>query len=491
MRMTRAHKESPKPLVYRVLLVEENTKELEYYSGLIREVAKCKIDVVSEIKSSIKESVDWLDRSHYHLVIITQEDSSLEILEQIKRTSPSISVILISEKATVESAVGAIRMGAEDYLSKPFKLDAFQLAVKRGLDRQTLFGDESDDTSAYLHLLNCCQLVSAAREQKKIFEIIQSYFLRELNASYSSIYIFNENKLKDKKFNDSKFNDKKAVPVSHSQRSDQTDETLEEILDIALRTNNPLPSLVSSTEICRFIPRGHLTPGLFIFRFSCLEQAEYFLVCLSPKAPTSLEAFESRLRLLKMQIEVTGKNIEQYLGVQQLAYVDDVTGLYNTRYLHYILDREISHSQLTSKSFAVLFIDADHFKLLNDTYGHPVGTKTLNELGKQLSRFVREKDTVFRYGGDEFVAVLSDCDLPTAQRVAERIRDSVAKTSFLESEDLDVHLTISIGVALFPNHAKTKKDIIEAADNAMYNAKKVSRNRVFISNLAKPHPKKT
>jgi diguanylate cyclase (GGDEF)-like protein len=187
--------------------------------------------------------------------------------------------------------------------------------------------------------------------------------------------------------------------------------------------------------------------------------------------------------MLKAQIEVTGKNIEHYLGVQQLVYVDDATGLYNTRYLNYILDREITQSEASQKSFAILFIDADRFKLVNDTHGHLIGTRLLNELGNHLKRYVREKDTVFRYGGDEFVAVLSPCDLFTAKSVAERIRQSVEKKQFLKNEGLDIHFTISIGVALFPDHAKTKKDIIEAADQAMYCAKKTTRNRVSISQL--------
>src|SRR5262249_39103881 len=152
---------------------------------------------------------------------------------------------------------------------------------------------------------------------------------------------------------------------------------------------------------------------------------------------------------------VTGKNIEQYMGVQQLVYLDDVTGLYNTRYLNYVLDREIAQSQVTEKPFAVLFLDADHFKAVNDHYGHLVGTKLLYELGNHLKKFVREKDTVFRFGGDEFVAVLSSCDLSTARAVAERIRESVEKKAFLKNENLSLHFTISIGVALFPNHAKS------------------------------------
>jgi len=225
---------------------------------------------------------------------------------------------------------------------------------------------------------------------------------------------------------------------------------------------------------------------LFVFRFRCVGEIEYFCVCLSPERPTSLEAFESRLRLLRAQLEVTGKNIEQYMGVQHLVYVDDVTGLYNTRYLYNILDREITQARLNGRSFAILFMDGDRFKGINDTYGHLAGTRLLNELGNHLKKYVREKDTVFRYGGDEFVAVLSNCDLPTAKRVAERIRKSVEQHTFLESDQKKLKITVSIGVALFPDHADSVKAVIEAADHAMYSAKRTTRNSVFIA----PFPSK-
>jgi len=168
------------------------------------------------------------------------------------------------------------------------------------------------------------------------------------------------------------------------------------------------------------------------------------------------------------------------MGVRHLVYVDDATGLYNTRYLNYVLDGEIMRYKSTESPFAVLFIDVDFFKKVNDSHGHLIGTKLLNELGMQLRKLVRESDTVFRYGGDEFVAVLSPCDLMTASQVAERIRESIAKQDFLNEEGMNIHFTVSIGVALFPMHANSKKTIIELADKAMYSAKKRARNCVEV-----------
>jgi diguanylate cyclase (GGDEF)-like protein len=446
---------------YHVLLIEEDPKQAEIYLELIREVADCKVDVMTQMESTF----DWVGRSNYHLVVVDGE-SGLPLLEQIKRLSPVTSVILISEHAAVEQAVAAIRMGAEDYLKKPFNPESFQLAVKRGLDRKTVFG-ENAGASSFLNLLNSCQMISASLDSKKIFGIIRSYLSRELKSGHSAIYSLQG-----------------GVPV-RIEGEGSGDRAMEEVLEIALHASNPLRPLSDSQEFYRFVERGQLTPGLFLFKFHCGADGDsaYFCVCLSPERPAAMDAFESRLRLLKAQIEVTGKNIEHYSGVQHLVYVDDATGLYNTRYLHNILDREIPLAHTSGRSFAVLFIDADRFKGVNDAHGHRVGTKLLNELGSELKRFVRESDTVFRYGGDEFVAVLSPCDLATARAVAERIRQSVEAREFLADEGLKIHFTVSIGVALFPDHARSKKEIIDAADQAMYSAKRTTRNAVTVAPL--------
>jgi two-component system, cell cycle response regulator len=450
---------------FHVLLIEEDPKQSELYTELIREVARCRVDVISRIQGSF----DWIIQSNYHLVVINASAntpvSGLALLEQIKRMSPFSSVILVSEQATVEEAVAAIRMGAEDYLKKPFNVETFKLAVKRGLDRKMVFG-ENTGVSSFLNLLNSCQMISASLEEGKIFEIIESYLSRELNSSYSAIYTLENGN---------------PIRVSDNKEESHQDRAMQEIMDIAMHASNPLPKMVASDQFYWFLDKGRLTPAMFVFRFKCAGTEDVFSVCLSPQRPAALEAFESRLRMLKAQIEVTGKNIQQYRGVRLLAYMDDATGLYNTRYLNYILDREIATANQTKKSFAVLFIDADKFKGINDSHGHLVGTKLLNELGEILKKLVRDSDTVFRYGGDEFVAVLSSCDLATAKSVAERIRQSVEQNEFLKEEGLNLKFTVSVGVALFPDHASSKQAIIEAADHAMYSAKRSTRNSVTIA----------
>ena len=452
----------------KILLIEEDPKQTELYSDLIRGVEDCQIDVIADPESA----AEWVGRFSYHLVVMDCDETgnssqTLGIVETIKRISPVTSVVMIAANATVEQAVAAIRIGAEDYLKKPFNVESFQLAVKRGLDRKTVFGENSG-ASSYLNLVNSCQMISASLEQGRIFGIIQSFILRELRSDHSAIYrIDNEN----------------PVRVEDGQTEFRRDRAMEEIIDIALHASGSLGKMAQANEVYRFVDRGQLTPGLFVFRFRCAGGIDFFCVCLSPERPAGMEGFESRLKLLKAQIEVTGKNIEEFQGVQSLVYVDDATGLYNTRYLYNILDREIAQAQITQKSFAILFLDGDRFKSINDNYGHLAGTKLLNELGSRLRRYTRDRDTVFRYGGDEFVAVLPTCDLETAKRVAERIRSSIEKHTFLQEEGLNVKITVSIGVALYPDHADSIKAVINCADHAMYSAKKTTRNSVFIAPL--------
>lgn len=455
---------------HRVLIIQDDSRQSEVMSEAIRETGDCHIDTMGTPDLVIQWSASF---SQYHLVVVdtsqqTQKIDPLEILESIRRLSPVTSVIMVSEVPTIEQAVSAIRLGAEDYLQKPLNVELFKLAVKRSLDKKALF-QENRSASNFLLLLNSCQMISATLDQSKIFGILRAYFSRELKSDHFAVY---------------KNEDGNPLRIEESGGADlEKDRVMQEILDIAVNASNPIAAMASSNELYRFVERGTLTPGLFIFRFKCVGPADYYFVCLSPEKPTALDAFESRLRTLKTQIELTGRNIEQYLGVQHLVFVDDATGLYNTRYLSNILDREITQHELSGRPFAVLFMDGDRFKSINDTHGHLAGTKLLHELGNHLKKFVRERDTVFRYGGDEFVAVLSNCDLATAQTVAERIRKSVETNIFLKDEGLNIKITVSIGVALYPDHARTKKDVIEAADHAMYQAKNRTRNSVFIAPL--------
>lgn len=442
----------------RVLLVESDDSATDLYTGLIHDVAHVQIDMIRFIENSYELIV----RGTYALVILGK-DPDLSVLERIRGLSPSTSVIVLSETGSVEDAVKAIRSGAEDYLEKPFRPESFKLAVKRGLDRREVLGQDQQ-TRSLLNLVNCCQMISSSLDPERMLRIVKSYLTRELKTHHTAFYKRAGNGIQ-------------KISLSSLGNDDRA---MEEVLDIAVASQDPFALIESSVSDFIFLERGTLTPGLFIFQFSFLGGQPCCVVSLSPEVPADRDAFGAQLSILNRQISATIQTMDQFIEVENLVYVDEVTGLYNTRYMNTVLDREIRLADQKKKSFAVLFIDVDHFKSVNDTYGHLVGSKLLNNLGRHLKNYVREGDTVFRYGGDEFVAVLTKTDLKTALKIAERIRQSVEGRKFLESEGVPAEFTVSIGVALYPIHAKSKKAVIEVADEAMYAAKKRSRNCVTV-----------
>jgi diguanylate cyclase (GGDEF)-like protein len=169
---------------------------------------------------------------------------------------------------------------------------------------------------------------------------------------------------------------------------------------------------------------------------------------------------------------------ERYHHAKERAFIDDVTGVFNARYLLATADNEIQRAARYGNPLSVLFLDLDRFKTVNDRWGHLIGSDTLRALSKLLGQCVRQVDTLARYGGDEFTILLVDTPHETALRIAERIRRSVEDHIFEAGREASLRLTISIGVSTCPVHGEERSALLDAADKAMYLAKSRGRNRV-------------
>jgi diguanylate cyclase (GGDEF)-like protein len=200
------------------------------------------------------------------------------------------------------------------------------------------------------------------------------------------------------------------------------------------------------------------------------------LVLLDPQAMPHKDVFHYWVE----RLTVAYKHSLAFLEAKSLCYVDDVTEFYNQRYLGMALDTEISRGNRNKSPFSVLFIDIDHFKRVNDTKGHLVGSRVLTQLSRILKRNIRTVDYGFRYGGDEFILLLVNTAADNARFVAERIRAEVERTVF-NVDSVELRITLSIGVASYPEHATSKEEIVDMADKAMYDGKAKSRNIVFVA----------
>ena len=165
---------------------------------------------------------------------------------------------------------------------------------------------------------------------------------------------------------------------------------------------------------------------------------------------------------------------------QALLHKDDLTGLYNYRYLEICLDSEIRRVQRFETSFCLLFIDLDNFKPINDKYGHLVGSEVIKTVADVIKLELRQVDSVFRYGGDEYVVLLLGANSAKGLTVADRIRRRIAETNFPVGGGKHTNITASIGVAACPENGVDKEVLLGMADKSMYRSKKAGKNRVAI-----------
>lgn len=185
-------------------------------------------------------------------------------------------------------------------------------------------------------------------------------------------------------------------------------------------------------------------------------------------------------------VSVVGNRLAEISQLQEDAQTDAKTGLLNMRGWTDAAERAFVRATRANNGLALLMIDLDHFKWINDTYGHPAGDDVILQVGRLLGKAIRPSDIVGRFGGEEFVVLLVDTDLVAAEHAAERVRHAVAKMNLTTSGRHGAPVVItdrttSIGVAVYPHHGRTLEDLLHAADAAVYEAKEAGRNQVHIA----------
>lgn len=179
------------------------------------------------------------------------------------------------------------------------------------------------------------------------------------------------------------------------------------------------------------------------------------------------------------------ENARNFKRVHELLQTDEHTGLFNARYLKTQLTREVARSERFARPISLLFLDVDHFKEVNDQHGHLVGSAVLKEIGEVIASTIRGIDSAYRYGGDEFAVLLLETHAQGAAEVARRLVNAVHSRNYT---GLDKPVTVSVGVAAFPDHAGTTIDLLDAADKAMYRAKKNGRDQMMVAAERFPAP---
>ncbi len=224
------------------------------------------------------------------------------------------------------------------------------------------------------------------------------------------------------------------------------------------------------------------TGAVIAFPLSCRGRRVGALVALD-RAPSAREPrlAASMMRAVRVLLEpasVALDNAQLLKRAEALSVTDDLTHLYNSRYLNQVLRRETKRASRSGRPLSLLFIDLDGFKSVNDTHGHLSGSRCLVEAAAVIRSSARETDIVSRFGGDEFALVLPDTGGEGAFAVGERIRERLAGHRFLAGDGLDIHLTASVGVATLPDVAASADELVRAADKAMYQVKESGKNGI-------------
>lgn len=236
----------------------------------------------------------------------------------------------------------------------------------------------------------------------------------------------------------------------------------------------------SGIELLKDIRNSHIEVDVIILTgqsdevtaIDCLRAGAYDYL-LKPVEDVDVLLTAVNRALQKRDLEKQNKQLIQQL--EEMVIRDPLTGLYNLRQFHAHLDEEISRASRYNHSFCLFFLDIDHFKNINDTYGHPFGDYILKKCGRIMESVLRSTNKLYRYGGEEFVIILPETECPEAAPIAERLMDAIREHTF-RYEDHEAKITMSIGGATYPDQSSRKDELIKCADQALYKAKKAGRD---------------
>jgi diguanylate cyclase (GGDEF)-like protein len=374
------------------------------------------------------------------------------LIRRTRSLDPPPDIILATGNATIESAIQALKSGARDYLIKPCNPEQLRHTIKTCLEQRRLIAENSL-LQSQLRLYQKGQHLSSQLNVDSLFQTSLSTLLNEVGHGRGLAFLSNQNGISHVEANG--FDDEQARRLAEQliERTMGMEDV--EVLQIA-----DFPEISKDHEDLR---------SLWVFPMNTDNQEHGALILCNPSDSELPEALPTEnLRFLAEQVTLGFHNACQYQGARELIYTDDLTGLYNHRYLHIALEQELHRSERYGLEFSLAFIDLDLFKEINDEYGHLVGSAVLRQVGDILRECVRDADTLFRYGGDEFTALLVETGTRGAKIIAERIRSAVEAFDFSTGHGNTERLTATVGHATYPIHATTKNEIIDQADKAMY-----------------------
>lgn len=405
-----------------------------------------------------------LDKGQYSLVItdlVMPDVSGLEILMRVRESHPTVDVIMVTGNANLESAILALKLGARDYLVKPVNPDEFKHSVAQCIQQRHLL-DENLELKNMLTLLRANQAIAGCLDYEHLYLLLVDSIAREVSLSRVLGFFMADGELELKV----------AKEISVESGKIFADKVIER-LEIMFAEKITFEHLqLTSDSVTNGLSEAYLIPV-----YSLTEKFGMIVLLNNPSCELpDITKSRKNIQFLIDQSMRAFENAKTFSKANDMLFIDDVSGLYNHRYLDVALEREMKRVERYASHLAVLFIDVDSFKQVNDTYGHLVGSRVLAEFGALIKKSVRDVDIVIRYGGDEYTAILVETASGTAELAAERIRRNVEAHHFAGPDDQIIRLTCSIGYACCPEDSMSKQELVDMADQAMYGGKAGGKN---------------
>ncbi len=418
-----------------------------------------------------------MERDEIHLALIDlglPDIPGMKVLERIKTDYPSTEAIILTGNATLDSAVEATNRGAFSYLVKPYEIDQLLLQLRRAEEKRRAVEEIISRTNELERInaeLSTLYEVSLTISRTIDLDELLAAVLPSLLAldvlrfePFAAAFLIEDDILRLAShigFNDSMLN------LCSNLRLGECICGLAAKAGEIVISSDAASDPRHSIQCPGVLPHGNVAIPLKI--------VDRVIGVITLKTRFGVKLGEHTIKLLSTlgnQIGIAVNNARLFEEARNFSFHDPLTGLANRRLLNVQLEKSIDAAKRYGEKLSVIMLDIDHFKKYNDEHGHVEGDRMLVSIAEILMEEMRSSDYIFRYGGEEFFAILPQTDLTTACEVAERLRKSVETAT---------GVTISLGVSAYREIVWDDETLIKTADTALYQAKQKGRNRVIAS----------
>ena len=457
-----------------LLLVEDNSDQREI---IIRAFRKKDPAIRITTTENGPACLEMLGRGHFDAIILDYSLpmlDGLEVMGQIQQQGYTVPVIMVTGQGDEQVAVEAMKRGAYDYIIKTRNYqETLPIVVQKVIEKNQL-RKRLDEASLRTHRLYEISLsVTKKRRVEVLIGTLVEGARQLIQAEAALLLLIDPERAEVHQVSSSGFQIDPAAlqgPVSSTgffglAYTQQQPVVIETPDQHPLWRTTPTHQPVLRQILAVPLPRQEWVGGVLV------------VANKQDTGPFVTEDIDT-LSTLAVHATVAIDNARFLEEVERQAVTDSLTGFYNHQEFQKRLAEEVERGNRYGNPFSLLMLDIDHFKILNDTHGHVAGDTILKETVKIIRKSIRNVDIPSRYGGEEFTLILPETTGNKAKIVAERIRQSVEQASFMTPSGHPTHVSVSIGIASFPETANSREGLIISADQALYFAKEGGRNQV-------------